>query len=221
MTQVAMQPAKAVPALPPHPHHAGANLTPKSTDTELLAAMQADEALLSRVQAAAQTAYLAARGLRSAPVRSIEQAWRDAQATSLAAITKAGGRDVIGTRKAADWTARVAMLRIAMETGDHFRDLVTRYDTISEVDRARAASLDAMHADTVRAQMGAATVAPPPPFEPQPFLANLAQRGIGLSASAGGALLVAPGRGLTAHDRETLRAQKVAIVAALNDVEAF
>ena len=61
MTQVAMQAAKTVPVLPIHPHNAGANLTLKSTDAEMLAAVQADNALLNRMQASAQEAYLAAR----------------------------------------------------------------------------------------------------------------------------------------------------------------
>ncbi|MGI4941661.1 MAG: hypothetical protein ACRYHQ_14055 [Janthinobacterium lividum] len=183
-------------------------------------ALQADEALLSRVQAAAQTAYMAARALRNAPFNGIDRTWREAQTTSLLAIEKAGGRDVIGTRKQADWTARVAMLRLAMEAGDHFRALVTRYDTISEEDRARAASQDAMEAASLRSQLGAVTIVSPP-FNVQPLLAGLAQRGIHLSASAGGAALASPSRFLTAQDREALRTHKVAIVAALDDVEVF
>ncbi len=212
MPQVAVHPNMAAPVLPRHPHHAGANLTLQSTDGELLAALQADNALLDRVQAAAQVAYLAARVIRSGPIQSVDLTWRDAQTASLTAIANAGGRGVIGTRCAADWTARVAMLRVAMTVGDNFRDLVTRYDTISEDERAR------LHAhDTLQGTARAA----PSSFNAHPFLASLAQRGIHLSISTAGAILASPGRALTAHDRETLRMHKVATVAALDDAEVF
>ena len=223
MTQVAMQAAKTVPVLPIHPHNAGANLTLKSTDAEMLAAVQADNALLNRMQASAQEAYLAARAIRQGPLQSVDRTWQDARAASLTAIAKAGGRDAIGTRTVADWTARVAMVRTAMEVGDHFRDLVTRYDTISEDERARLYAQDNLQAAALRARTGAASMVQTTaaPFDPQPLLAGLAQRGIHLSASAGGTLLAAPGRALTAQDREALKTHKAAIVAALGDVEVF
>jgi hypothetical protein len=223
MPQVAVHPNMAAPVLPRHPHHAGANLTLQSTDGELLAALQADNALLDRVQAAAQVAYLAARVIRSGPIQSVDLTWRDAQTASLTAIANAGGRGVIGTRCAADWTARVAMLRVAMTVGDNFRDLVTRYDTISEDERARLHAHDTLQGTARAAQVGHVGLVQmaPSSFNAHPFLASLAQRGIHLSISTAGAILASPGRALTAHDRETLRMHKVATVAALDDAEVF
>lgn len=231
MSRVVLQTAAPAPVVPAVPDRLAAllqaraapKLTPASSDSEMMAALQADAPLLGRVQAATEAAYRAARAIRSGPAHAVDRAWQEARTASLAAIAGAGGRDVIGTNTVADWTARVAMLRTALTAGEHFRDLVARYDTIADADRDRLLAQDNLDAASRAALATMATVmqAGAAAFDPQPFLTSLAQRGVHLAPSSGGAILASPGRALTAQDRQTLRVHKAAIVSALDNVEVF
>ncbi len=204
------------------PKQLAANLKPDSSDDEVMAAMRADPDVLRRVQAAATAAYEAARMIPSGPIQSVNRYWHDAQQRSLAAITTAGGREVIGTCTAADWTARTAMLRIALAAGEHFRDLVSRYSGLAFTEVMRLRAEDDREADRLSASVVPPSVlaAAPPQYDPLPLLRDLAHRGIHLWASEGGTILARPARALTAQDRDAIRTHKAAILAGLGDEEA-
>ena len=223
MRHIILQSPKPAPAVAPPPDlsaQAATGLTAASSDDELLAVLRADESVLNRVQHAAQAAYEAAVMLPSGPVQAVQHRWQEAQRASLTVLQQAGGRNVIGSRRAEDWTARVKLLRIAMGTGDHFRDLVSRWAVMKGDERAAMVLQSVAEATGRAAQVAPAGVNATEaarPYNAQPLLTGLMQRGVHLWASEGGTILARPANFLTPQDRAEIRAHKAAILTALAD----
>ena len=105
-----------------------------------------------------------------------------------------------------------------MQTGDHFRDLVSRWPTMLQ-DERDAMARKAWSEGTGRAAqaMPIGVAMAPPAFDAQPLLADLARRGVHLRVSNGGTILACPGRALTPKDRETIGMHKAVFLDALGD----
>ena len=189
-----------------------APLTAKATDEQLLLHVQRNKLAREPVQYALVQAYDAARGLPYAPMFTLNTAYgKVAQAIRTARVENSAP----GLNMAADLACEVKVLRASLEGLEYIQAFLARWGKLSEQERIAEHQKSVGSEASARFTQSFGSAVTLQAFSVSAFLQQLGQTSIQVTATEEGDLLVSNAGKLTAEQRNTLTANKAAIVQAL------